>query len=550
MNKRDIFTIFFSVVAGLVILAQVKADPCGMVPPIYIGNQSPITRIGLQKTYVFHKDGVETFVIRPGFSGKVDNFGMLIPFPNPPELRKVADNTFEQIANAIDPPEVVVDLRPRPAQALARAGGAVLPRRTAGLSMKKSSIQVLKEEAVGMYEVAVLSAGSVEALKKWMDKNSYKYPDGMDAVTADYISEGWCFVAVKTKVGDRGAVNPQPGQRRVKPDLPDGSVFDGNVQGMGFRFKSDELVVPMRLSAFNKGELRNVVYLLTDGPRKIRAIPEEYVVRQVSGIDLFNNVTRPLPLRIIGGAEGNIPEYRRRELVKERDPEPKNGIAKELFASDLLAVFDGTLTLGHEEQEKELLKIGEHFDLRGPDLDRKNSSVLKTEREKTVASGLELLKSMTLTVVDGEFPREVLAKENLTFANYRMPRNRNNTLNYDANRFGPGAKKEGTLKVGSINWNDFDFQVVKTRNEEDLGTSVENNWAATSLTTGVLVFGFLGMLVLRRSRATMIVIVLMIGALAIPALATETKGFESQDELAVQFETRRTALQLNSNCKS
>ena len=75
----------------------------------------------------------------------------------------------------------------------------MLPRRTAGLSMKKSSIQVLKEEAVGMYEVAVLSAGSVEALKKWMDKNSYKYPDGMDAVTADYISEGWCFVAVKTK---------------------------------------------------------------------------------------------------------------------------------------------------------------------------------------------------------------------------------------------------------------------------------------------------------------------------------------------------------------
>ncbi|MGB2501825.1 MAG: hypothetical protein ACPIA2_19185, partial [Mariniblastus sp.] len=111
MKKRDLFTFFFSVVAGLVILAQVKADPCGMVPPIFIGNESPITRIGLQKTYVFHKDGVETFVIRPGFSGKVDNFGMLIPFPNPPELRKVADDTFEQIANAIDPPEVVVDLR-------------------------------------------------------------------------------------------------------------------------------------------------------------------------------------------------------------------------------------------------------------------------------------------------------------------------------------------------------------------------------------------------------------------------------------------------------
>ncbi len=540
MKKRDLFTIFFSVVAGLVILAQVKADPCGMVPPIFIGDQSPITRIGLQKTYVFHKDGVETFVIRPGFSGKVDNFGMLIPFPNPPELRKVADDTFEQIANAIDPPEVVVDLRVRRMMKAFRGGAVPLAAvmEDSPLMMQKNSVQVLKEEAVGMYEVAVLSAGSAEALKKWMDKNSYKYPDGMDAVTADYISEGWCFVAVKTKVGDRGAVNPQPGQRRVKPGLPDGSIFDGNVQGMGFRFKSDELVVPMRLSAFNKGELRNVVYLLTDGPRKIRAIPEEYVVRQVSGIDLFNNVTRPLPLRIIGGTEKDIPEYRRNQLVKERNPEPKNGIAKELFASDLLAVADGTLALGHEEQEKELLNIGEYFGLRGPDIDRKNATALKDDREKTVASGLELLKSMTLTVVDGDFPREVLAKENLTFANYRMPRNRNNTLNYDANRFGPGSKKEGTLKTGSIDWNEVDYQQVNTRNK---GESVEGGLSTISYTTGILLFGFLGMLFLRRSRATMVLVALTLGVFAIPAFGSELTSLDSQDEMIAKLETSKTA---------
>ncbi len=542
MNKRDIFTILFSVVAGLVILTQVKADPCGMVPPIFIGNQSPITRIGLQKTYVFHKDGVETFVIRPGFSGKVDNFGMLIPFPNPPELRKVADDTFEQIANAIDPPEVVVDLRLR--KMMMRRGGAVPEAAMSAdtpLMIKKSSVQVLKEEAVGMYEVAVLSAGSAEALKKWMDKNSYKYPEGMDDVTADYISEGWCFVAVKTKVGDRGAVNPQPGQRRVKPDLPDGSVFDGNVQGMGFRFKSEELVVPMRLSAFNKGELRNVVYLLTDGPRKIRAIPEEYVVRQVSGIDLFNNVTRPLPLRIIGGTEKDIPEYRRTQLVKERDPEPKSGMAKELFASDLLAVADGTLALGHEEQEKELLNIGEYFGLRGPEIDRKNAMALKGDREKTVASGLELLKSMTLTVVDGDFPREVLAKENLTFANYQMPRNRNNTLNYDANRFGPGSKKEGVLKVGSIDWSKVDAQVADTQNAGVGGAAAVDGLGANSYTTVVFVVGFLGILVLRRSRATMVVVLLMLGAFAIPAFAAEPNALESQEEMVAQLETSKTA---------
>ena len=211
-----------------------------------------------------------------------------------------------------------------------------------------------------------------------------------------------------------------------------------------------------------------------------------------------------------------------------------------MFASDLLAVADGTLSLGHEEQEKELLNIGEYFGLRGPAIDRKNATALKSDREKTVVSGLELLKSMTLTVVDGDFPREVLAKENLTFANYRMPRNRNNTLNYDANRFGPGSKKEGTLKVGSIDWSEVD-SAVATRNEGESESTVENGLSATSYTSGILFFGFLGVLVLRRSRATMVVVVLMIGALAIPALAVEPNGLESQDEMIAQLDTSKTA---------
>ena len=86
----------------------VHADPCGMVPPVYVGNDTPIARIGDQNTYVFFKDGVETFVIHPGFQGKVDEFGMLIPFPAIPELRKVPDNIFPHVRAAIDPPEVVV----------------------------------------------------------------------------------------------------------------------------------------------------------------------------------------------------------------------------------------------------------------------------------------------------------------------------------------------------------------------------------------------------------------------------------------------------------
>ena len=60
---------------------------------------------------------------------------------------------------------------------------------------------VVKREAIGMYEVAVLEAGSAAALKRWMDDHGYKYPDGMDKPCEEYVESGWCFVAVKTKVG-------------------------------------------------------------------------------------------------------------------------------------------------------------------------------------------------------------------------------------------------------------------------------------------------------------------------------------------------------------
>jgi hypothetical protein len=269
--------------------------------------------------------------------------------------------------------------------------------------------------------------------------------------------------------------------------LPSGSTFDGNVQAMGFRFTTERLVVPMRLSAFNEGRLRNIVYLLTDSPRRIRSIPEEYVVRQVAGVDLFQNVTGPLPLRIIGGTEADIPDWRRKRLVAERNPEPHNGAARDLFASDLQAVSSGQLALAYEESEKELLAIGERFGLRGKDIDRVNTQALEGERKKTVAAGLAKLKqSMTLTVVDGDFPREVIAKQNLAFDEYRMPARRNRPESYDAKQNGPAGRKRGVLKLGALGPAPAERQLTGPA------------WALSAL--GVALVG-LGMIVRFRRRA-------------------------------------------------
>ena len=416
------------------------ADPCGMVPPIWIGSGTGIERIGLQKTYVFYKDGIESFVIRPGFQGEVDEFGMLIPFPSPPAIRKVADDVFPHVAAAVDPPEVVVDLRNQ-WRKLGRFAGAAPAEDAMVLNEAKEErdrVTVISREAVGMYDVAVLDAGSAAALKGWMDEHGFRYPVGMDATCDEYVDDGWCFVAVKARVGDKAASLPRPGMRDVDASKPAGAGFDGHVQAMGFRFRTDELVVPMRLSVFNEGDLHNVVYVLTDEPVRIEDIPEEFVVRQIPGSVLHANVTQMLPLRVLGGGVEDIPEWRLQSLPGERDPVPHNGIARDVFASDLLAARLQRLAHPHEEQEKELLEISEAFGLRGPELDALHHDALADARQAVLDGALADLEGMTLTVVDGQFPREVLANDNLAFARYEMGADGNRPAVYDAKVFGPG----------------------------------------------------------------------------------------------------------------
>ena len=452
MKLDRIVTKLLATLVALSPTTSAWADPCGMVPPIYLGDGPPITRIGVQKTYVFYRNGIESLVIRPGFSGKVDSFGMLIPFPSPPAIRKVADDVFPHIAAAIDPPEVLVDLRMRfrGCYDMAAPMGARSEQALEVRKLGEEEVQVISEEAVGMYEVAVLAAGSAGALKLWMEDHGFRYPDGMDDVCEDYVEDGWCFVAIKARVGQKAGSEPRPGMRTVETGLPEDATFEGHVQAMGFRFRTDEFVVPMRLSAFNEGELRNIVYILSDGPQRIANLSEDMVVRQIPGYQLYRNVTDPLPLRIVGGGVGDIPDWWLQSLPAQRNPVPHNGIARELFASDILAARTGQLSHPHEEREKELLEIGERLGLRGPQLDALHAEALREERERMVNEALAELTGMTLTVVDGDFPREVIAAENLEFSPFAMATGSNRQELYDARFEGPAPVSKGSLFGGSL----------------------------------------------------------------------------------------------------
>ena len=424
------------------LMLSAQADPCGMVPPIPVGVKIPtLERTGAQRTYVMHKDvpgigGVETMVLRPGFVGDVDEFGMLIPFPSAPAIRKIDDDTFAHLEAAVDPPEVNVhlyepylyDMEMSVADDADFAPSVARRERVREEPLRLDEVRVVNQEAVGMYEVAVLEAGSPKALAGWMADNEYKYPDGMSDVVQDYVDIRWFFVAVKAKVGAAAGADPRPGMRRASTDRPEGSSFDGHVQGMGFRFVSDDPVVPMRLSVFNGEDPRNVVYLLSDDPLKIDDVPASLVVRQLDGEQVYANLTEPLPVKYHNGSRKDLSKQNQDHVDTLRDPAPFSHIARDLIASDLLATRHargGELSLAFEEEEKELLRISESFALRGAEIDAMHAVELAAQKAEAVAGALDDVKEMHLTVLDGVFPQQVLARQNLTFSPYRMPAKKN-----------------------------------------------------------------------------------------------------------------------------
>jgi hypothetical protein len=382
--------------------------------------------VGAQRTYVMHKDGMETMLLRPGFEGDVDEFGMLIPFPAPPAIRKIDDEIFAHIEAAVDPPELKVHIQERrvyqdmPSMARRSASMGAVPMEMAEEALAYDEVRVLNQEAVGMYQVAVLQAGSPKALSKWMEENGFRYPDGMDKVVEDYVEDRWCFVAVKAKVGSAKGAAPRPGMRSTNPNLPPDASFDGHVQGMGFRFPTEKPVIPMRLSVFNGEGPRNVIYMLADEPLALHGAPDGFVVRQVSGRDLLDNLTRPIPIHITGGRLEDLSSAEREKVSRKRDPDQYNGIARDLFSADLLAARHETLTLHFEEEEKALLNISESLNLRGDAIDGLLNDAVEEKRDRATDVALDDLRGMTLSIMDGVIPGDLIADENLRFEHHEL----------------------------------------------------------------------------------------------------------------------------------
>ena len=108
-------------------------------------------------------------------------------------------------------------------------GGVVVPTMQERARPAPAGVDVLSRKSVGALDTVVLAASEPRSLRRWLEANDFHVPDSIEPVVADYVNEGWLFVASKlARESDDGDV------RRVRP--------------LAFTFPTAEAVYPMRLT--------------------------------------------------------------------------------------------------------------------------------------------------------------------------------------------------------------------------------------------------------------------------------------------------------------
>jgi hypothetical protein len=177
------------------------------------------------------EEKVETFTVQPKFEGNALDFGMVIPTPGRPKLDEMPKDFFKSLA-------VFTILKKREGvqsrvRFRARRGAAPDGRPAPAA---RPTVAVLEAGVVGSLDYKIIKAEDAQDLFDWLKENQYNYAG--DAETLDfYVKKKWFFTVMKIDT------------MQMKKN-PDGSYL-GEVTPTRFRFQSDKLVYPLKITALS-----------------------------------------------------------------------------------------------------------------------------------------------------------------------------------------------------------------------------------------------------------------------------------------------------------
>lgn len=203
-----------------------------------IGRDQQIVEVdGDQRVFIYHRNGMEDLILQASIKGNGSDFGMVLPLPAVPDIRKVERAFFDDLFDMTRTRRVAWEGRAK------EAGGA-------GRMMEDNAalerVEVVKKDVVGPFETVVLKARKLDALNDWLKENQYKTSDENKALMQSYLDQEWFFVAVKVTV---------EGQKQQ---------FDGRAQPMGFRFPTKTIVLPTKMASIVKDGMTFSIYVVTN----------------------------------------------------------------------------------------------------------------------------------------------------------------------------------------------------------------------------------------------------------------------------------------------
>ncbi len=277
---------FWVVVCLLVVGARCLADGKVFGPGV---GKIPIPD---QDAMIVWHDGVETLAIETRFVGSGRDFAWVVPLPAKPEISPGTTGMFPTL-RTLCAPDVVRTTTPffplftavtiflliamvvtgGSAKRFAIALALLVPftclvlmpslGKARGGGEPGPAVEVLDRGIIGSYEVTTVTSTDPGALGVWLKDNGFTMAPGAQPVIADYVKAGWVFSAAKLRRD----------QDTTRPSAPHPLVF---------KFKADQPVYPLRLTAVENGSLKVDLYVFGPG----RAAADGFEVKRCAAAEL------------------------------------------------------------------------------------------------------------------------------------------------------------------------------------------------------------------------------------------------------------------------
>lgn len=190
------------------------------------------------------EDQTQQFVVRQAYEGVASDFGLILPTPSEPAMEERDEELFRQLH----------DLTKEPAPD--RLGGVAHTDSMAA----EEQVDVVKQEQIGDFDLAVLRANASEPLLDWLDEHNYTYGTRTEENIDYYIDQGgFYFTAMKINVDEASCLTQRQFERGTDPlfrqQLPEDGTGDGRCWLRGglspieFTFETDEPMLPLRIMA-------------------------------------------------------------------------------------------------------------------------------------------------------------------------------------------------------------------------------------------------------------------------------------------------------------